>query len=159
MFKKKIIFNLILIFSIFILFAAYYIQYVLKHRPCSLCLIERIPYILAIIVTTINLFFKKFEKIYLALLCLIFVSSTLLSFYHFGIEQGLIKESFVCDLSSQTNSLTKEDLLNELKKNNVSCKEVTFKIIGLSLATINTIISLLISSITILLFIKYEKNK
>ena len=93
MFKKKIIFNLILIFSIFVLFAAYYIEYVLKHQPCTLCLIERIPYILAIIVTTISLFFKKFEKIYLILLCLIFISSTLLSLYHFGIEQGLIKES------------------------------------------------------------------
>jgi disulfide bond formation protein DsbB len=121
--------------------------------------LERIPYILAIIVTTISLFFKKFEKIYLVLLCIIFVSSTILSFYHFGIEQGLIKESLVCDINSQTNSLTKEDLLNELEKNNVSCKEVTFKIIGLSLATINTIISLLISSITIMLLIKYEKNR
>ena len=159
MFDKKIIFNLILIFSIFVLLVAYYVQYVLRHQPCNLCLLERIPYILAIIVTTISLFFKKFEKIYLVLLCIIFVSSTILSFYHFGIEQGLIKESLVCDINSQTNSLTKEDLLNELEKNNVSCKEVTFKIIGLSLATINTIISLILSVITIKLFLNYGKNE
>jgi len=120
---------------------------------------ERIPYILAIIITTISLFLKKFEKIYIILLFIIFVSSTLLSFYHFGIEQSFIKESFVCDLNAQTNSLTKEDLLTELQKNKVSCKDVTFRVIGLSLATINTIISLLLSVITIILFFKYDKNR
>ena len=159
MFNKKIIFNLILIFSIFVLVFAYYVQYVLKHQPCNLCLMERIPYILAIIITTISLFLKKFEKIYIILLFIIFVSSTLLSFYHFGIEQSFIKESFVCDLNTQTNSLTKEDLLAELQKNKVSCKDVTFRVIGLSLATINTIISLLLSVITIILFFKYDKNR
>jgi len=159
MFNKKIIFNLILIFSIFVLVFAYYVQYVLKHQPCNLCLMERIPYILAIIITTISLFLKKFEKIYIILLFIIFVSSTLLSFYHFGIEQSFIKESFVCDLNTQTNSLTKEDLLTELQKNKVSCKDVTFRVIGLSLATINTIISLLLSVITIILFFKYDKNR
>ena len=159
MFNKKIIFNLILIFSIFVLVFACYVQYVLKHQPCNLCLMERIPYILAIIITTISLFLKKFEKIYIILLFIIFVSSTLLSFYHFGIEQSFIKESFVCDLNTQTNSLTKEDLLTELQKNKVSCKDVTFRVIGLSLATINTIISLLLSVITIILFFKYDKNR
>ncbi len=156
--KNKTIFNLILLFSIFALFAAYFVQYILGHQPCNLCLIERIPYILAIIITTLSFVFKRYEKIYLILFSLIFVSATLISFYHFGIEQGFIKESLVCDLSAQSNSLTTEDLLKELKEKTISCKDVTFKIMGLSLATINTIMSLILSSIIIKLFLNYEKN-
>ena len=156
--KNKTTLNLILLFSIFVLLAAYFIQYVLGHQPCNLCLIERIPYILTIIIITLILTFKKFEKVFLLLLTLIFVAATLISFYHFGIEQGFIKESLVCDLKVQTNSLTKEDLLKELKTKTISCKDVTFKIIGLSLASINIIISLILSVITLKLFLNYEKN-
>ena len=156
--KNKTTLNLILLFSIFALLTAYFIQYVLGHQPCNLCLIERIPYILTIIIITLILIFKKFEKVFLLLLTLIFVAATLISFYHFGIEQGFIKESLVCDLKVQTNSLTKEDLLKELKTKTISCKDVTFKIIGLSLASINIIISLILSVITLKLFLNYEKN-
>ena len=82
-----------------------------------------------------------------------------MSLYHFGIEQGFIKESLVCDLSSTNTNLTKETILNELKQKIISCKDVTFKIFGLSLATFNIFISLIISVIIIKLFLNYEKNK
>jgi disulfide bond formation protein DsbB len=157
--KNKIILNYILMFSIFAISAAYFIQYVLGHRPCNLCLIERIPYFFSIIIISINLFYQKFEKITLIILSLIFFTATLLSFYHFGIEQGFIKESFVCDLNGLSNELSKEALLDELKKMPLSCKDVTFKIFGLSLATFNFFISLIISVITMKLFLNYEKNK
>ena len=157
--KNKIIFNLILLFSIFALFAAYFIQYVLKHQPCNLCLIERIPYIFSIIVISTCLFTKKFEKISLIILSLIFFSATLIAFYHFGIEQGFFKESLVCDLNSGNNNLSKEALLNQLKEMSVSCKDVTFKIFGLSLATFNIFISLILGVITTKLFLTYEKNR
>jgi len=157
--ENKTIFNLILLFSIFALLSAYFIQYILGHQPCNLCLIQRIPYILTIIIITLSFIIKKYEKIYLILLSLIFIVATFISFYHFGIEQGFIKESLVCDLSNQNNNLTKEDLLKELKEKTISCKDVTFKILGLSLATINTIISMLLSIILIKKNLNYEKNK
>ena len=157
--KNKTIFNLILLFSVFALIAAYFIQYVLKHQPCNLCLIERIPYFFSIIVISICLFTKKFEKLSLIILSLIFFSATLIAFYHFGIEQGFIKESLVCDLNNESNNLSKEALLNELKTMPVSCKDVTFKIFGLSLATFNIFISLILSVITVKLFLTYEKNR
>ena len=157
--KNKILFNLILWFSIFALLAAYFIQYVLGHLPCNLCIIERIPYILTIIIVIFSFKFKKYEKIYLALLSLIFISATLISFYHFGIEQGFIKESVVCDLVSQGNNITAEEILNELKNKTISCKIITFKLLGFSLATINTVISLILSIIITNNFYKYEKNK
>ena len=156
---NKTLLNLILLFSIFALIAAYFIQYVLKHQPCNLCLIERIPYIFSIILTCICLFTKKFEKFSLIILSLIFFSATLISFYHFGIEQGFIKESLVCNLSNENNNLSKEALLNQLKEMPISCKDVTFKIFGLSLATFNIFITLILGVITIKLFLTYEKNR
>ena len=156
--KNKTHLNLILLFSIFALVSAYFIQYVLGHQPCNLCLIERIPYILVIIIVLFCLILRKFEKITLISLSLIFFSASLISFYHFGIEQEFIKESMVCDLDVKNKILTKEALLNQLKEETISCKIVTFKIFGLSLVSINTIISLILSLITIKLFLNYEKN-
>ncbi len=157
--KNKTIFNLILLLSFFALIAAYFIQYVLKHQPCNLCLIERIPYFFSIIVTSICLFTKKFEKLSLIILSLIFFSATLIAFYHFGLEQGFIKESLVCDLNNESNNLSREALLNQLKVMPVSCKDVTFRILGLSLATFNIFINLILGVITTKLFLNYEKNK
>ena len=155
----KIILCLILLFSIFAILAAYFIQYVLGHQPCNLCLIERIPYFFSILIISIYLLTKKFEKIVLISLSLIFLCAALLSFYHFGIEQGFIKESLVCDLNNQNNEISKKALLNQLKRMPVSCVDVTFKIFGISLATFNIFISLTLSAIITKLFLIYEKNK
>jgi|TARA_B110000027_G_C15987227_1_gene241534 disulfide bond formation protein DsbB len=157
--RNKIILNLILAFSTFAILAAYFIQYVLNHQPCNLCLIERIPYIFSIIIISIFLFTQKFEKIVLIILSLTFFAATLLSFYHLGIEQGFIKESFVCGLNISNNELSKEALLNQLKKMPISCKDVTFKIFGLSLATFNIFFSLILCVISTKLFLIYEKNR
>ena len=157
--KNKIALNIILIFSIFILITAYFIEYFLDHKPCNLCLIERVPYISAIIIISLSLILKKFEKLVLILLSLIFFFATIISFYHFSIEQGFVTESLVCDVKNSTINLSKENLLDELQKNTISCKDVNFKIFGFSLATINTVISLILSVITIKLFLNYEKIK
>ena len=157
--KNKITLNLILVFSIFVLVAAYFVQYILGHKPCNLCLIERLPYIFAIIIISLGLILKKFEKIIIIALFLIFVAATIISFYHFGIEQGFFKESFVCNLDDNIANLSKEDLLKKLQEQPISCKDVSFRIFGLSLATINTIISLILSVITIKLFLNYGKNE
>jgi disulfide bond formation protein DsbB len=156
--KKRNSLNLILLFCVSALIAAYIIEYILGHQPCNLCLIQRIPYITVIIIISLCLFFKKFEKITLITLSLVFFLATLLSIYHFGIEQGFIKDSLVCNLNAENPTLTKEALLNQLKEITTSCKNVTFRIFGLSLATINIFISLVLSLITIKLFLSYEKN-
>jgi|TARA_B110000305_G_scaffold210666_1_gene244537 disulfide bond formation protein DsbB len=132
---------------------------VLGHEPCNLCLIERLPYIFSIIIISICLLTQKFEKIILMFLSLTFFTAALLSFYHFGIEQGFIEESLVCDLSNPSNELSKEALLNQLKEMTISCKDVTFKIFGVSLATFNIFISMILSVITTKIFLNYEKNK
>jgi len=156
--KKKIELNIILFLSIFTLASAFFIEYILGHKPCNLCLIQRLPYILVIILVVLVLIFKKLEKNIFILLSLIFLLSTLFSFYHFGVEQGFIEESVVCNIKQESSNLSKEDLLKELNNNKISCKDVNFSIFGLSLATINVFISLVLSVITLKIFLNYEKN-
>ena len=138
--------------------SALIIQYWLGHEPCKLCLYQRIPYFLAILLIIKMFFFKKYEKITLLILTLIFVSSTALAFYHFGIEQGFFSESLACTAPDLSKTLSKEQLLEQLKQNNISCKDVSFRILGLSLAAINTIFSLVLGVIFIKLFRNYGKN-
>ena len=111
------------------------------------------------LIIILTLILKKFEKLVLVLLSLTFISATIISFYHFGIEQGFIAESSVCDLGNKNGNLSKDDLLKELQQKTISCKDVSFRIFGLSLATINTIISFILSIISIKLFTNYEKNR
>jgi len=138
--------------------SALIIQYWLGHEPCKLCLYERIPYFLSILLLIKIFFFKKYEKITLLILFLVFMSSSLLAFYHFGIEQGFFSESFVCNVENQSEILSKEQLQKELNQNVINCKDVTFRILGLSLAAINTILSVVLSIIFLKLFFNYGSN-
>ena len=156
--KNKVTLNIILVFSIFVLIVAYFIEYFLKHEPCNLCLIERIPYIFSITIILICLFLKKFEKITFLLLALIFIFGTIISFYHVGIERGFFEESFLCNLRNEINILTKEDLLKELQKKVISCKNVDFTVFGFSLASINSIVSIVLSFITLKKYLNYEEK-
>ena len=156
--NNKLILNGILAFSILSLSIAYFIQYVLGHKPCNLCIIERIPYIAAIILISLIFILNRYQKIISSLILIFFIFGAVVSFYHFGIEQGFFSESLVCDLGN-SQPLNKEELLNQLKKTEiVSCKDVTFRFLGLSLATINTVISLILSGIMIKVIKNYGKN-
>ena len=156
--SNKLVLNGILAFSILSLSIAYFIQYVLGHKPCNLCIIERIPYIAAIILISLIFILNRYQKIISSLILIFFIFGAVVSFYHFGIEQGFFSESLVCDLGN-SRPLNKEELLNQLKKTEiVSCKDVTFRFLGLSLATINTVISLILSGIMIKIIKNYGKN-
>ena len=151
--------KLILFISLISIISAYYIEYVLGHKPCNLCLIERIPYGLSIFVIIMNFFFKKDQKFLILLLILIFIFSFTISVYHYGIEQGFFQESALCGLKNSAEIITKEELLEHLSKNTISCKDVTFRIFGLSLSTINIGLNLFLIILSIKTFINYEKFK
>ena len=150
MFNLKIntYFKLILIISLVSIISAYYIEFALGHQPCNLCIIERIPYGFSIILIVINHVLKKNEKFFILLLILVFVFSFMISTYHFGIEQEFIDESQVCGTFT-TDMINKDEILKSLQKINISCKNVAFKIFGLSLTTYNIFISILIILIII----------
>ena len=156
---KKNFLKITFLVSLFALIFAYFIEYVLGHQPCNLCLIERIPYMVALIIIVVNYKFNNLEKYLILLLIFVFLAGTFISLYHLGIEQGFIKESLLCDLKNGSKILTKEELLQQLQEKMVSCKDVTFKIFGFSLTTLNIIVSLFITIILTKIYLGYEKNK
>ena len=157
--KYKTVLKLILIFSVFSILFAFYVEYILGHKPCNLCLLQRLPYFITIILITLVIIFKNLERLSFLLLSFIFLIGSLLSFYHVGIEHGFISESFVCGNNIDTSITDKNEVLKQLQQKPISCKDVTFAIFGMSLATINTFISLLIATITLIIFLKYEKKR
>ena len=157
--NKSLFLNLILFVSFVALLSAFFIEYVLGHQPCNLCVLERIPYVIAIVIILLNYKFSQFEKIFLVLLVIVFLTATILSVYHFGIEQGFIEESLVCDLKNGSEATSKEEILKQLQEQKVSCKDVTFKIFGLSLTTYNIVISILITINALKIYLNYAKSK
>jgi len=155
--NKKLLF-IILIFISLVLVSAFIIEHKLGHQPCKLCLYERIPYFLSFLLIIKIFFLKSFEKITLLILSIIFIISSVLAFYHFGIEQGFFKESLACTTGNLSETISKEEILEQLKQNTIGCKNVGFRILGFSLAAINTIFSIFLSGIFIRLFINYGKN-
>lgn len=157
--SKKNLFTGIFLISFIALISAYFIEYILGHQPCNLCVYERIPYFLAILIVLINYKYNKLEKYLILSLAIIFLIATILSLYHLGIEQGFIKESLICDLEKGANIVDKDEILKQLQQKSISCKDVTFKIFGLSLTNYNIIISLLLTIGLTKIYFGYEKNR
>ena len=157
--SKKNLFTGIFLISFIALVSAYFIEYILGYQPCNLCLYERIPYFLAILIVLINYKYNKIEKYLILSLAIIFLIATILSLYHFGIEQGFIQESLLCDLEKGANIVDKDEILKQLQQKSISCKDVTFKIFGLSLTSYNIIISLLLTIGLTKIYFGYEKDR
>ena len=151
--------KLIFFISLISVITAYFIEYVLGHQPCNLCLIERIPYGLSIVLIILNYTLIKNEKLVIFLLIIIFLFSLIVSVYHFGIEQGFFEESSVCGVQNNSEITSKDELLKQLQEKSVSCKDVTFRFFGLSLTSINIILSTFLIGLLTKIFIFYEKHK
>ena len=157
--KLKNYLFILLVLSLISLTIAYYVEYVLGYQPCNLCVLERIPYALTIIILIIYYRFKKHLLFFNILLLQIFAFSIIVSMYHLGIEQGYINESSIC-ISDNKDLITKEDILKSLQELRVSCKDVTFRIFDFSLTTYNMILSLLMFFITLKIYLikNYDKK-
>ncbi len=157
--SKKIFLIFLFIFCLAALLIALFIEYILGHQPCNLCLIERIPYALTIFFILLILKFKKYEKVFFLFTSVLFLILAVISLYHLGIEQGVFKESMFCSLNNNQEILSKEDLLNQLNQMPISCKNVTFKLFGLSLTTYNVLLSLIIFFLSIKQYQNYNENR
>ena len=158
-FNIQSFFKIVLIISVFSIVSAFYIEYILGHQPCNLCLIERIPYILSIFLIVLNHIFIKKDKFLIILLFITFVASFIISIYHFGIEQGFFNESTICGVKNTNGIISKEELLKQLNEKIISCKDVTFRILGFSLSSINIISSFIIICLLLRFYVIYEKIK
>ena len=158
-YKISLYFKIIFFISLISIISAFFIEYALGYQPCNLCLIQRIPYVLCLILIILNYYQKKNEKFIILLLILSFSFSFLISFYHFRIEQGFFEESTVCKMKNTSDIISKEELLKQLQLKTVSCKDVTFRILGFSLTTFNMVISLILVILLVKIFKNYEKFK
>jgi len=147
-FNTKTICLITLIISIISLLSAIYIEHSIGIKPCKLCIYQRVPYLLAIFVSFLGYYYSN-NKLFINLLILIFVTSFMISGYHVGIENEIFNEFPGCT-SQNIKLLDKSEILDSLKNSALSCKNVDFKILGISLATINFIIS----SILVVLYLK-----
>ena len=155
-FEIKRFYTIIFFISLLSLLIALYIEFFLGYKPCKLCIYQRIPYLISIFITFLGLNYSK-NLFWLYFLLLIFFSSVLVSGYHFGIEQEIFNEFSGC-VGNSLNIIDKNELLKLLNSEVNSCKNVDFKVFGLSLATINFLLSFIIF-ILILKVIRNEKNK
>jgi len=154
--SRKNLYLIILFFSLISILSALYIEFILGYKPCKLCIYQRLPYLAALFVSFIGLYYFKNENI-LIILIIIFTISAIISGYHFGIENSFFEEFSSCT-NNQLNLSDKAKLLESLSKNMpVDCKDATFTILGVSLAAINTLLSILITIISIRT-LSYEKN-
>ena len=155
-FNQKNFCIFILFTSLLVIFGALYIEHILGAQPCILCKYQRWPYIVSIFISFVGYINQK-NKIWLYFLIFIFVLSFFLSGYHAGIENNLFPEFSGCS-NNQINIDNKEELLKSLNAIPPNCRDVNFKIFGLSLATINVLISLSVIFISFRI-IKNEKNR
>ena len=148
----------ILFVNILVILSALFIEFFLKVKPCILCIYQRYPYYIITFLSLIY-FLKKDLKILLILLIILTsLASITLSTYHVGIETGLIEETTSCK-TSLNNNLSKDAILKQLESNLASsCKEVNFKLFGFSLASINIILSLILTTIYYQIYLWMKKN-
>jgi len=153
--NKKKFYLFILFYSLFAIFFALYVEHVLGYRPCKLCLYQRIPYIVSIFISFVGYNYFKNDKI-LILIVVIFSISVLISGYHYGIENNIFEEFSGCTANT-LEIIDKSELLKSLNNNVSSCKDVNYKLFGISLAGINFLLSLLIVIYSLKMLV-YEKN-
>ena len=155
-FNLKNYFLLIFCISIFSLLSAIYIEFVLDEKPCKLCVYQRVPYIIAIFICFLGFAAQK-KTNWLFFLSIIFIFSSFLAGYHVGIENNIFDEYSGCS-NANIDLIDKTEIIKSLNASSPSCKDVNFRLFGLSLATINLFISILISLYTLILLIN-EKNR
>ena len=153
--NKKKFYLFILFYSLLAIFFALYVEHVLGYKPCKLCLYQRIPYIVSIFISFVGYNYFKNDKI-LILIVVIFLISVFISGYHYGIENNIFEEFSGCTAST-LEIIDKSELLKSLNDNVSSCKDVNFKLFGISLAVINFLLSLLIVIYSLKIMV-YEKN-
>ena len=148
--KFKIFYSLIILLCLSSICYAFFVEYILGYKPCVLCKYQRVPYILGLVIGLFG-FFKPSNKKVSIYIFLTFLISTTLSGYHVGIEQELYQSIFNCS-DDNLSILEEGKLLESLNVINPDCRNVNYAVFGVSLATINFVLSFVISSFSYYLY-------
>tara|TARA_Y100001970_G_scaffold159516_1_gene195158 strand:+ start:830 stop:1333 length:504 start_codon:yes stop_codon:yes gene_type:complete len=136
-------------------------EFLFELEPCSMCLKQRHPYYFIILLFIINAFIKFHNKIWIYIgIQIASIYGAFYAIWHVGIEKNIINGPAECSggLESFNNiSNLKEQIVS---KPVVNCEDVIWSFFGVSAATINTFILILILIInTIYLYKKYGSKK
>ena len=153
--KFKIFYSLIILLCFSSICYAFFVEYILAYKPCILCKYQRVPYILGLIIGLYGFFKPSNTKISIYIIFTFLISMTL-SGYHVGIEQELYQSILNCS-DDNLGVLEEGKLLESLSVINPDCRNVNFAVFGVSLATINFVLSFVISSVSYYLY-SYAKN-
>ena len=157
MINSKNIFFLAVLFSIFAILSAFFMQYVLGHAPCKLCTYQRIPYYIIILIGLITLFFPKIIKLTSFLMIFLLLAEFLVSNYHTLSTYEVISYSGCqsAEIPSDVNQL-KEALMSDTLI--VDCSNANLKYFGIPLSIYNSFFSLMF--LIVIVFNAYkEKNQ
>ncbi len=155
---KKYYFLLIFTISTIIIVGAYVLEYFYNFPPCKLCIYQRIPYFLILLVCSTS-FFMEYRNIHFYAIFFLLFSSFLIASFHSLVERGLVKYDSGC--SSSTNDFDSiEDLRTHLESVALTkCDEIIFSVLGLSLANINSLISFSLVLFNIYFILKLYGSK
>ena len=142
MLSSKNIFYLTVLFSVFAILSAFFMQYVLGHAPCRLCTYQRIPYYVIILIGLITLFFPKIIKLSFLLLIILLIAEFLISNYHTLSTYEIISYSGCqsVEIPDDVNQL-KEALISDTLI--VNCSNANLEYFGIPLSIYNSFFSLM----------------
>ena len=151
---------LLIVISTSALVSAFIAEYYFDLQPCELCLKQRHPYYLFIVVTLLIFIIPHFYKIIMyAFVQLGAIYGIFYSIWHVGVENKLLKGPSGCSTSLSISSNTKDLKEQILNMQVISCDEVIWSLFGISAASLNTIVLLFIFVINALYIINYGKKK
>ena len=143
-----------------LLLGAYFLEFHLSLMPCDLCIKQRVVHV-SILILSLLIFplysFSKLKFIMLSILNLLWLSSSILAFYHFGIEKKLWQGFSECSSNLIFNENTLDQLLS---KSPIKCDETQFELLYISLAGWNGILStILFIILSYLLYKTYKESQ
>ena len=152
------IYKISLLASSLMLLSAFYLEYFEDALPCELCITQRWFHGLIITYSLISIFIlEKFINVKIFILIVLsftWLASAIAGLYHFGIEMNFWLGPDDC---SSNIDFSKDLLTYLLNKSPIKCDEIMFKILGLSLAGWNALLSLLMS-LAINYFIIFKRS-
>lgn len=141
---------IIFIISTTALSFAYFVEYVLNHKPCILCIYQRVPYFLILVISLIALYFKKIIKISFVSINLLLCAEIGLAIYHVLIEHHILSETSKCALNNKLDQLSIDDLKIAIMNESVSsCSNGLYLINYISMTEMNLIFAIMFLILTI----------
>ncbi len=132
----------ILAVALVVLGGAYAFEYLGGLVPCELCLAERAPWGVAVMLAGLAHILLGGARRWLLWACaVVLAGGAALAFYHVGVEQGWFAGPTACT-GGATGATTLEGLRKQLEATQlVRCDEVQWTLFGVSLAGYNVLIS------------------